>query len=45
MRTNFTVEIIKKIGFRYKKVNDKCYVYEQPRIIQQRDQFLRRMRT
>ena len=35
---------MRKIGFRYKKVNDKRYVYEQPRIIQQRHQFLRRMR-
>ena len=38
------MEIIEKKGFRYKKVNDKRYVYEQPRIIQQRHQFLRRMR-
>ena len=37
-------KLLRKMGFRYKKVNDKRYVYEQPRIIQQRHQFLRRMR-
>ena len=37
-------ELLIKIGFRYKKVNDKRYVYEQNRIIQPRHQFLRRMR-
>ena len=34
----------KKIRFRYKKVNDKRYVYEQPKIILQRHQYIRRMR-
>ena len=38
------MEIIQKIAFRHKKVNDKRYVYEEPRIIQLRHQFLRRMR-
>ena len=37
-------KLFRKITFRYKKVNDKRYVYEQPHIIQQRHQFLRRMR-
>ena len=37
-------KLLRKMGFRYKKVNDKRYVYEQPRIIYQRHQFLRRMR-
>ena len=37
-------KLFRKIAFRYKKVNDKRYVYEQPHIIQQRHQFLRRMR-
>ena len=36
--------LLKRIGFRYKKVSDKRYVYEQSRIVQQRHQFLRRMR-
>ena len=37
-------KLLLKMGFRYKKVNDKRYVYEQSRIIQQGHQFLRRMR-
>ena len=37
-------KVLRKIGFRYKKVNDKRYVYEQPKIILQRHQYLRRMR-
>ena len=37
-------KLLRKIGFRYKKVNDKHYVYEQPKIILQRHQYLRRMR-
>ena len=36
-------KLLRKIGFRYRKVDDKRYVYEQPRIIQQRHRFLRRM--
>ena len=40
-------KLLRKIGFRYnsyKKVNDKRCVYEQPKIILQRHQYLRRMR-
>ena len=37
-------KLLRKIGFRYKKVNDKHYVYKQPKIILQRHQYLRRMR-
>ena len=37
-------KLLCKLGFRYKQVNDKWYVYEQPRIIVQRHEYLRRMR-
>ena len=37
-------KLLRKIGFKYKKINDKRYVYEQPKIVYQRHQFLRRMR-
>ena len=37
-------KLLRKLGFRYKQVNDKRYVYEQPRIIVQRHEYLRRMR-
>ena len=36
-------KLLRKIGFRYRKVNDKRYVYEQPRIIAWRHKYLRRM--
>lgn len=36
--------LIRKMGFKYKKVNDKRYIYEQPRIIVHRHEYLRRMR-
>ena len=34
--------VMRKMGFKYKKVNDKRYVYEQPRIIVWRHEYLRR---
>ena len=37
-------KLLRKFGFRYKQVNDKRYVYEQPRIIVQRHEYFRRMR-
>ena len=37
-------KLLRKIGFRYKKVNDKRYVHEQPKIILHRHQYLRRVR-
>ena len=37
-------KLLRKIGFRYKKVNDKRYVYEQPKIILQWHQYLRRVK-
>jgi len=36
-------KLLRKIGFRYRKVNDKRYVYEQPRIIAWHHKYLRRM--
>ena len=36
-------KVLRKLGFKYKQVNDKRYVYEQPRIIVQRHKYLRRM--
>ena len=36
--------VIRKMGFKYKKVNDKRYIYEQPRIIVWRHEYLRRLR-
>ena len=36
-------KLLKKIGFCYRSVNDKQYVYEQQKIIIQRHKFLRRM--
>ena len=36
-------KLLRKLGFRYKQVNDKRYVYEQPRIIVQRHEYRRRM--
>ena len=35
---------MRKMGFKYKKVNDKRYIYEQPRIIVWRHEYLRRLR-
>ena len=37
--------ILRKMGFKHKKVNDKRYIYEQPSIIYQRHAYLRRMRV
>ena len=36
--------VIRKMGFKYKKVNDKRYIYEQPRKIVRRCEYLRRLR-
>ena len=36
--------VMRKIGFKYKKVNDKRYIYEQPCIIVWRHEYLRRLR-
>ena len=37
-------KLLGKLGFKYKQVNDKRYVYEQPRIIVQWHEYLSRMR-
>ena len=37
--------ILRKMGFKHKKVNDKRYIYEQPSIIYQRHEYLQRMRV
>ena len=37
-------KLLRRIGFTYKKVQDMRYVYEQPRIIEWRYKYLRRMR-
>ena len=38
-------KLLKSMGFRYKKREDgKKYIYEQPQVIEQRHQYLRRMR-
>ena len=36
-------KLLRRIGFTYKKVQNKMYVYEQPRIIECRHKYLRRM--
>ena len=36
-------ELLKEMGFRYKKIDDRRHYYEQPRIVQQRHTYLRRM--
>ena len=36
-------KVLRKFGFKYKQVNDKRYVYEQPNIIVQRHKYLQRM--
>ena len=36
--------VMRKMGFKYKKVNDKRYIYEQPSIIVWRHEYLRRLR-
>ena len=36
--------VLRKMGFKHKKVNDKRYIYEQPRIIVHRHEYLRRLR-
>ena len=37
-------KLLRRIRFTYKRVQDKRYVYEQPRIIEWRHKYLRRMR-
>ena len=37
-------KILRKMGFKHKKMNDKRYIYEQARIIVQRHKYLRRLR-
>ena len=37
--------ILRKMGFKHKKVNDKRYIYEQPSIIYRRHAYLRCMRV
>ena len=37
-------KVMHKMGFKYKKVNDKRYIYEQPRRIVLRHEYLRRLR-
>ena len=36
--------ILRKMGFKHKRVNDKWYIYEQAHIIVQRHEYLRRLR-
>ena len=36
-------KILHEMGFRYKKHENKKYIYEQPRVIQQRHDYLRRL--
>ena len=36
--------VMRKMGFKYKKVNDKRYIYEQPRRIVWRHEYLRQLR-
>ena len=36
--------VMRKMGFKYKKVNDKRYIYEQPRLKVWRHEYLRRLR-
>ena len=37
-------KVLRKMGFKHKEVNDNQYIYEQPRIIVQRQEYLRRLR-
>ena len=37
-------QLLHDIGFKYKKVDDRRYYYEQPHIIEQRKTYLRKMR-
>ena len=37
--------ILRKMGFKHKKVNDKRYIYEQPSITYQRHAYLRRTKV
>lgn len=37
-------KLLRQMGFRHKKCNDKQYIYEQPRVIEQRHSYLRRMK-
>ena len=36
--------LLKELGFKYKKVDDRRYYYEQPHIIEQRRSYLCKMR-
>ena len=36
--------VLKEMGFKYRKFNNKRHYYEQPYIIEQRHRYLRRMR-
>ena len=36
-------ELLKEMGFSYSKIDDRCYYYEQPHIINERHAYLRRM--
>ena len=36
--------VLREMGFRYKRHENKRYIYEQPRMIQQRHDYLRRLR-
>ena len=37
-------KLMKEMGFSYKCINNKRHYYEQPRIVEQRHSYLRRMR-
>ena len=37
-------KVLREMGFRHKKYQNKQYIYEQPRVIQQRHDYLRRLR-
>ena len=38
------IKLLHDLGFKYKKVDDRWYYYEQPHIIEQRKTYLRKMR-
>ena len=37
------LQVLKELGFHYKKVDDRRFYYEQPAIVEQRHNYLRRM--
>ena len=37
-------QVLREMGFRYRKHENKRYIYEQPRVIQRRHDYLRRLR-